>query len=154
MGLFSKKTKDSASSADKEEKKLVKTGEVKVEKKAEKEKKEKTEMVERKVEKSSKEKKHASAEAQKILIRPLMTEKSTFLGAENKYVFEVSGRANKTEIAKAIHGIYQVKPIKINIINSFGKKIRTNRGAGKTKDWKKAIVTLKAGEKIEVYEGV
>ena len=61
---------------------------------------------------------------------------------------------NKVEIKKAIRTIYNVDPIKINVSNFSGKQVRYGRMSGKMKDWKKAVVTLKAGEKIEVYEGV
>lgn len=85
-----------------------------------------------------------------ILIRPIITEKSTFLEKEGKYVFEVSPKANKIEIKKAIEEIYKVKPIKINIIKVKGKTVRYGRTSGRTKSWKKAIVTLKKGEKIDL----
>ena len=61
---------------------------------------------------------------------------------------------NKVEVKKAIRTIYNVEPIKVNIANFSGKSVRYGRIKGKTKNWKKAIVTLKQGDKIEVYEGV
>lgn len=98
--------------------------------------------------------KEGTGEAYRILIRPLITEKATNLSNENKYIFEVSGDANKIEIKKAIKNVYGVRPISINIVNVRGKQVRFGRTMGRTKDRKKAIVTLKKGEKIEVYEGV
>lgn len=92
--------------------------------------------------------------AYKILIKPLVTEKVSNLGAVNKYVFEVAANANKIEVAKAIHEVYGIKPIKINIIKIAGKKAGYGRITGKRKNWKKAIVSLPAGESIKVYEGV
>ena len=89
-----------------------------------------------------------------ILIKPLVTEKSTELSAENKYVFIVSKRANKNQIAKAVHALYKIKPVKINIINNKGKKKRLGRTWGKRKDIKKAIVALPKGKKLDIYEGV
>ena len=74
--------------------------------------------------------------------------------SDNKYLFEVSPKANKVEIKKAVQAVYGVSPVKVNIINLSGKKIRYGKVRGKTKDKKKAIITLKQGETIEVYEGV
>ncbi len=99
-------------------------------------------------------KKEIKGNAYRILIRPLITEKVTELGVYNKYAFEISLKANKTEVKKSIKEVYGVMPISVNIINMKGKKVRSGRTAGKKKDWKKAIVTLKTGEKIQVYEGV
>lgn len=93
-------------------------------------------------------------ESFKHLLRPLITEKSALLGSYNQYVFEVNYKSNKTEIKKAIISLYGVKPIKINLIKVSGKNVRYGKSSGKTKNWKKAIVLLKAGDKINVYEGV
>jgi large subunit ribosomal protein L23 len=90
----------------------------------------------------------------RLLVKPLITEKATNLSAENKYVFVVSIKANKIEIAKAIEATYGVKPLAINIINRAGKKVARGKVRGQRKDWKKAIVTLKKGETIKIYEGV
>ncbi|MEA3463514.1 MAG: 50S ribosomal protein L23 [Patescibacteria group bacterium] len=89
-----------------------------------------------------------------ILVKPLVTEKATNLGAENKYVFAVSPRANKIEIAKAINEVYGIKPVAVNIIKMQGKKTRYGKVTGRTKDWKKAVITLPEGKSIKVYEGV
>jgi len=88
----------------------------------------------------------------RVLIRPLITEKATNLSAIGKYLFEVAPKANKTDIKKAIKFLYKVNPIKVNIIKVRGKKVRYGKARGKTKNWKKAIVTLKKGEKIEFTE--
>lgn len=105
---------------------------------------------------SGKEKASASKfhNAYRILAKPLVTEKASVLAAENKYFFGVYPGANKIEIAKAIKEVYGVKPISVNIVNMRGKNVRAGRTAGKRKNWKKAIVTLKKGETIKVYEGV
>ncbi len=95
-----------------------------------------------------------SGQAYKILVKPLITEKASILGAENKYFFEVSPSANKIEVAKAINEVYGVNPVSVNIIKMKGKRVRYGRTEGKKKDWKKAIVTLPKGETIKVYEGV
>ncbi|MFA5075815.1 MAG: 50S ribosomal protein L23 [Patescibacteria group bacterium] len=98
--------------------------------------------------------KEDTKEAYRYLLRPIMTEKVSNLGALGKYVFEVAPQANKVEISKAIVALYGVKPVKVNIIRLLGKSVRYGRTTGKTKDWKKAVITLKAGETIQVYEGV
>ncbi len=92
--------------------------------------------------------------AHRVLVRPLVTEKASVMGALGKYFFEVAGDANKIEIAKAIQDVYGVKPISVNIIRMRGKRVRRGRTIGKRKDWKKAVITLKKGESIKVYEGV
>jgi large subunit ribosomal protein L23 len=88
------------------------------------------------------------------LKRPIITEKVTDLNQLNKYVFEVPVKTSKSEVAKAITNVYGVKPVKVNVINVGGKRVRRGRRFGKTRNWRKAIVTLAAGESIEVYEGV
>jgi large subunit ribosomal protein L23 len=99
-------------------------------------------------------KKSQTIEPSKILLKPIISEKATDLNARSQYVFEVAPLASKSEIAKAIVSLYGVRPVKINIINMTGKKIRYGRVTGKTKNWKKAVVTLKPEDKIEVYQGV
>lgn len=106
------------------------------------------------VKKESKDKEKNSGKAYKVLVRPLVTEKASIQGAQNKYFFEVAVDTNKVETAKAIKEVYGVSPISVNIINMKGKKVRRGRTTGKKKDWKKAIITLKKGESIKVYEGV
>ena len=91
-------------------------------------------------------------EARDIIIRPLITEKSTTLMAEGKYVFEVAKAANKIEIAKAISQIFNVKVVSVNTVNVEGKVKRMGRSIGKRSDYKKAIVKLAAGESIEFFK--
>ena len=91
-------------------------------------------------------------EARDIIIRPLITEKSTTLMAEGKYVFEVAKAANKIEIAKAISQIFNVKVASVNTVNVEGKVKRMGRSIGKRSAYKKAIVKLAAGETIEFFE--
>ncbi len=96
-----------------------------------------------------------SLKAYKYLVKPVISEKAMDMKAGlNKYVFEVSLGANKIEISKAIEELYGIKPISINIVSVKGKNVRYGRNRGKMKDWKKAIVTLKEGDSIEVVEGV
>ncbi|EEQ47751.1 50S ribosomal protein L23 [Selenomonas flueggei] len=92
-------------------------------------------------------------EARDILVRPLITERTTQLMAEGKYVFVVAKAANKIEIAKAVSEIFKVKVAKVNTVNVIGKKKRMGRTEGKRPDYKKAIVKLAPGETIEFFEG-
>ena len=89
-----------------------------------------------------------------VLIRPIITEKTTLLMQENKYTFQVPLNANKEEIRKAVESIFNVKVEKVATIRVLGKTKRMGRTMGKRSDYKKAIVTLKAGESIELFEGV
>lgn len=88
--------------------------------------------------------------AYKVLVKPVITEKATDLTQYNKYVFEVEKKATKNEIKKAIAGRYDVQVNKVNIVNVKGKNVRYGRNRGKTRSWKKAVVTLKSGDKIEL----
>lgn len=92
--------------------------------------------------------------AYKTIIKPLITEKASDLSNVSKYIFEVDIKANKIEVAKAIESIYGLKPRAVNIVKMKGKSVSRGRIQGKRKDFKKAIVSFKKGEKIEVYEGV
>lgn len=89
-----------------------------------------------------------------IIIKPVVTEKSMNLLAENKYTFIVDKKANKTEIKNAIENIFKVKVEKVTTVMSRGKVKRMGRFEGKTPDRKKAIVTLKPGHKIRLFEGM
>ena len=89
-----------------------------------------------------------------VLIRPIITEKTTLLMQENKYTFQVPLNANKVEIRKAVESIFNVKVEKVATIRVLGKTKRMGRTMGKRSDYKKAIGTLKAGETIELFEGV
>ncbi len=79
----------------------------------------------------------------------LRTEKGTFLEPERNYFFEVNSRATKPEIKKAVEEIYKVKVADVNTTIMIGKQKRVRQQLGKTPDWKRAIVTLKEGQKIE-----
>lgn len=93
-------------------------------------------------------------QAYHILIKPLITEKATNLAAHNKYGFIVSNDANKIQITSAIESVYGVKAVKVNVISVIGKRVARGKVRGKRKDYKKAIVTLKKGDSIKLYEGV
>jgi large subunit ribosomal protein L23 len=93
-------------------------------------------------------------EAQKIIIRPLITEKSTQQKeGSNQYVFEVHRDANKIEIQSAVERLFKVKVSQVRTSNVLGKVKRVGRKYGKRQDWKKATVTLKEGDRIEFFEG-
>lgn len=98
--------------------------------------------------------KKISGQAYRVLIKPMVTEKATNLGSSNQYVFMVGIDTNKIEVSKAIQEVYGVKPISVNIIKVKGKKVNRGRITGKRKDFKKAVITLKKGDTISVYEGV
>lgn len=89
-----------------------------------------------------------------IILQPIISEKSVRLKEENKYVFKVDWEANCSEIGKAIEEKFKTKVTKVNIIKMPGKKKSLGRYSGKTSRWKKAIVTLKAGEKIKELENI
>jgi large subunit ribosomal protein L23 len=89
-----------------------------------------------------------------VILRPLITEKATLLTAQNKYAFEVDKRANKLQIKDAVELAFSVKVTTVNTLRMKGKSRRYGRIATRMPDWKKAIVTLAAGEKIELFEGV
>jgi large subunit ribosomal protein L23 len=94
------------------------------------------------------------ANARDILVRPLITEKTTMLMQEGKYAFVVAKTANKIEIAKAVETVFNVKVLAVNTVNVMGKTKRMGRHEGKRPDYKKAIVKLAPGERIEFFEGV
>ncbi len=93
--------------------------------------------------------------AREIIIRPLVTEKSTALMEELKYTFLVERGANKIQIKQAIEKIFEVKVQSVNTINYKGKKRRLGRyPQGVKPRWKKAVITLRPGSKpIEIFEG-
>jgi large subunit ribosomal protein L23 len=96
-----------------------------------------------------------SEKLHQVLIRPLLTEKVTGLRESlNTVAFVVSARANRLEVRRAVESLLKVKVERVNILNVMGKTKRLGRFIGKKQDWKKALVTLKAGEKLELYESV
>jgi large subunit ribosomal protein L23 len=90
-----------------------------------------------------------------VLRRPLITEKSNLMKEEfNQIAFEVDRRANKIEIKEAVKKLFNVNVIKVRTFTMLGKRKRVGRTEGRTSSWKKAIVTLKAGDRIDFFEGV
>ena len=92
-------------------------------------------------------------EARDILIRPIVTEKSTALMEQGKYTFRVPLAARKIQIRQAVEQIFKVKVQAVNTMRYEGKLKRMGRTQGRRSDWKKAVVTLKPGEAIELFEG-
>ncbi len=89
-----------------------------------------------------------------ILRTPLITEKGTVLKEQSKYLFEVAPGANKKQVQDAVEHNFKVKVSAVNIITVPGKQKRRGRRILTTSPWKKAIVTLAPGQKIEFFEGV
>jgi large subunit ribosomal protein L23 len=94
------------------------------------------------------------ARADEIIIRPIISERTMGLVEENKYAFYVDKRANKVEIKKAVEELFEVSVEAVNTANITGKNKRMGKTSGRTPDRKKAIVTLKPGSKIELFEGL
>lgn len=86
-----------------------------------------------------------------IIIRPVITEKSSSGIEQGKYAFEVNKKATKVDIAKAIEKLFEVKVLKVNTINVKGKTKRVGAHVGRTSDWKKAIVTIDTNPSEKSY---
>ena len=91
-----------------------------------------------------------------VVLRPLITEKATRLISENKYAFEVRQQVNKVQIKEAVEKAFDVHVEDVHTMNVKGamRRIGRTRRLVRTPSWKKAIVTLREGEKIEVFEGL
>ena len=137
LGIFKKKKKEE-----------------KIPKKAVEKEKPKAKVLSRKKEKKGKLEAKIESKAYRVLIRPLISEKATTLGTQNKYVFMVARNATKIDIKRAIEDVYGIRPISVRTINILGKQRRYGRTVGKTRSYKKAIVTLPPGKTIQIYEGV
>ena len=85
-----------------------------------------------------------------VIQEPWITEKAAKQASQNKYFFKVNPHATKSQIKKAVEEIFNVKVVDVNTIHGFGKWKRVRIQPGKTNDYKKAIVTLKEGQKIEL----
>lgn len=86
-----------------------------------------------------------------VIIRPIITEHSYDMMETNTYTFEVAKSANKIEIAQAVHEIFNVEVVKVNTLNVKAKPKRLRGKIGLTRTWKKAMVTLKEGDTIEIF---
>ncbi len=90
-----------------------------------------------------------------VIKRPLITEKSTLLKEQGEYVsFEVDRRASKLQIKRAVEEIFKVKVMNVRTMIVPGKSKRLGRSSGRVPSWKKALVKLRDGDKIEFFEGV
>lgn len=89
-----------------------------------------------------------------VLVAPRVSEKAATLAGSGTYVFNVPVDANKVEIRKAVELLYKVNVVGVRTVRGIGKVVRRGRAVGRRNRWKKALVTLKAGQKIELYEGV
>lgn len=89
-----------------------------------------------------------------IIKKPVITEKSMGLMAENRYTFSVNPKANKIEIRKAVELIFKVKVLDVNTVSVRGKNKRVGVHAGKKSDWKKAVVKIAEGQEIKFFEGM
>ena len=95
-----------------------------------------------------------AANPRDIIIRPIVTEKTSDMMKDNKYTFQVAMGANKTEIRQAIEEIFNVKVVNVNTIRVLGKTKRMGKDEGKRSDYKKAIVKLAEGNTIPLFEGM
>ncbi|MDO8529859.1 MAG: 50S ribosomal protein L23 [bacterium] len=86
-----------------------------------------------------------------IIKEPHISEKATYLAEDDKYVFRVHGEANKPEIKKSVEGIYGVDVVAVNMIRIPKKKRRLGKTEGYKKGFSKAVVTIKKGQKIEIF---
>jgi len=91
---------------------------------------------------------------EEIIIEPVVTEKTNDLREKQKYAFRVDQRANKLQVKRAIMEKFSVNPVNCRIVNVKGKPKRVRYKRGYTSQWKKAIITLPEGEKIDIFEGV
>ncbi|HEU4906839.1 MAG TPA: 50S ribosomal protein L23 [Solirubrobacterales bacterium] len=92
-------------------------------------------------------------DARQIIVRPVVSEKSYALIGEGKYTFRVNDRAHKTQIARAVEEIFGVGVAAVRTSQVRPKPKRRNLSKGRTRGWKKAVVQLAPGERIELFEG-
>ena len=91
--------------------------------------------------------------ARDVLIAPVVSEKSYSLIEDNKYSFRVHEKAHKTQIRQAVEELFEVKVEAVNIVKVPSKPKRRGFSQGKKPGWKKAVVRLRAGDRIEIFEG-
>lgn len=93
--------------------------------------------------------------AEQVIVKPLVTERSMVLrDDDNKYAFRVHPRATKPEIRKAVEELFDVRVVSVRTMNVLGKNKRFGRFSGRRASWKKAIVKVAEGQKIEIYDAV
>lgn len=91
--------------------------------------------------------------AHDIIMRPIVSEKSYDLMEQNRYTFEVDRRATKQQIAQAVEEVFGVTVVKVNTMNISGKPRRLRYNKGLSRSWKKAVVTVKEGDTIDLFAG-
>lgn len=151
MALFAKKTEEKEKN-DKEEK----ISDVKPDNDVSGSKKKavKNKKIQNKTEKKDADEMALGVVMEDVIIEPWITEKGHGAMAENKYIFRVRKEANKKKIKLSIESLYRVKVVNVNVINIPAKKRMYGRHEGKKSGYKKAIVKLKEGDKIELFKGV
>ena len=92
-------------------------------------------------------------EPRQIILEPVVSEKSYALMADRKYTFRVDDRAHKTQIARAVEEIFEVRVAAVRTAKVRSKPKRRGLHSGRTRSWKKAIVQLAPGDRIELFEG-
>jgi large subunit ribosomal protein L23 len=92
-------------------------------------------------------------DARSVILEPVVSEKSYALMADGKYTFRVDDRAHKTQIAKAVEEIFEVGVVGVRTVQVRAKPKRRGMHSGRTRAWKKAIVQLAPGDRIELFEG-
>lgn len=143
MGFFNRKKDDAKDAKKSTAPKPEKVKEAKEEAKAEEPKKEAPKAIAAVA--------RATGAAYRVLVRPIVTEKTTRLGQVNQYAFEVATTANKLEIRKAVTAVYGVTPTDVRVMRIFGKPVRSRAGMTRRSTWRKAIVTLKKGDRIDLF---
>ncbi|MBI5729397.1 MAG: 50S ribosomal protein L23 [Candidatus Magasanikbacteria bacterium] len=97
----------------------------------------------------------SSAEmAYRVIVKPLVTEKSALLQSQNHYTFVVANWVSKLQVKEAVKALYGVTPIAVNLVNVQGRRLRFGKSAGQRSDFKKAIITLPPGQSITIHQGV
>ncbi|MCB0335925.1 MAG: 50S ribosomal protein L23 [Bdellovibrionales bacterium] len=105
--------------------------------------------------KAKEQKRKATTKDYQVLLAPVITEKSSIVGgAGNRVVFRVDPRSSKPEIKKAVEAVFNVDVTRVNTARYMGKLKRVTRDVGRQKGYKKAIVTLKEGQSIDLIEGL
>lgn len=89
-----------------------------------------------------------------LVASPRASEKAAIMASKGTYVFNVPTSANKLEVRKAVEKQFKVSVVRVNMLRGEGKVVRRGRVMGRRSSWKKALVTLKAGEKLDLYKGV
>jgi large subunit ribosomal protein L23 len=93
-------------------------------------------------------------EATQVIIRPVVSEKTFVLAEAGKYTFRVHGRAHKTQIRQAIEQLFDVHVVDVRTTSVKSKPKRRGQTSGRTRQWKKAIVQVRAGETIPIFRGL